>query len=268
MNVSKRNILPGLAIAAAALAISGPASAQCCMHTGTHSVKVPGVKIGAPAVTMTTPSVTVTAPTTIIGGGNVVVGGTATASVFATAGTTAQSTTIIGGGFYDAPVSAPVGIVDQLAVDGAEVCTPDRNTVVERIAPVQAVCLDDKGKPHPASRWSTDTEIDPSFSGEVYRCLAGAKLHTTVGQMDENGNPVFDGGHTIVCNKKEALVHENGALVCRSQLAQRECNERSLLRRNGTGMKTLKIMHKQTIPGVCKREQSTASIMLDGGVGH
>ncbi len=268
MHVSKQNILPALLTGVAVMSLSSAASAQaCCSHTGTHTVNVPGVSVGAPAVSVTAPTVSVTAPSAVIGGSGVTVNQGQSYWSYVNAGH--GQTTIVGGGYYyDMPAGGPnPGVIDELAVEAGEVCTPDQVTIENRIAPVQAVCIDDKGKPHPASRWSTDTEIKPDFSGEVYRCLAGSRLHATIGKM-EDGKPVFDGGQTIACQKKEALVHENGQLMCKPESPQRDCNERSLLRRNGPGMKTLMIKHEKTIPGVCKPATSTASMVLDGGVGH
>jgi len=128
-------------------------------------------------------------------------------------------------------------------------------TVARQVA-VQASCLDDKAVPHPASQLSPDRAVAPGYEGEVFRCIAGARMQYTVAEF--SGQVDFNHGQTIVCQKGEALYHSaTGALQCRPQAPARDCNERSLLRRFGAGIKLL------TQPGaqVCTawRPQTVAS---------
>jgi hypothetical protein len=62
---------------------------------------------------------------------------------------------------------------------------------------------------------------------------------------DFAGQANFDHGQTFTCQKGEALYHAaGGALQCRPQKPARDCNERSLLRRYGAGIKILKVERK------------------------
>jgi hypothetical protein len=75
------------------------------------------------------------------------------------------------------------------------------------------------------------------------------------------------------CAKGEALWHSSGGVVqCRAQLAARDCNERSLLRRYGAGIKILTMVREETYTAYREEASSetrtaTMSIVLDGGVG-
>jgi hypothetical protein len=114
---------------------------------------------------------------------------------------------------------------------------------VRQIA-VQASCLDDKAVPHPASQVSPDRAVAPGYEGEVFRCIAGARMQYTIANF--SGQADFNHGQTIVCQKGEALYHSaSGGLQCRPQVAARDCNERSLLRRFGAGIKVLTVSGAQ-----------------------
>ncbi len=109
-----------------------------------------------------------------------------------------------------------------------------------KIIAIQASCLDDKDIPHPASQLGPERNILDTYEGEVYRCIAGARMQYTI--ADYAGQANFDHGQTFTCNKGEALYHAaSGALQCRVQKPARDCNERSLLRRFGAGIKVLKV---------------------------
>lgn len=136
---------------------------------------------------------------------------------------------------------------------------------------IQAVCLDDRTIPHPASQTSPDKSIDDAFEGEMYRCIAGTWLQATIADYD--GRVDFTGGRTLTCKKNEALFHARGGRVeCRPQLAARDCNERSLLRRFGAGIKILTMIVTESYTAYREEsERSEASVAgamsLDGGVG-
>ena len=85
------------------------------------------------------------------------------------------------------------------------------------------------------------------------------------------------------CRKGEALVHApGGQLSCRTQTAARNCNERSLLRRHGPGIKMVEgaIQPQACIPSTrtvmktvskqvkVKKASASGSLILDGGVGQ
>ena len=86
------------------------------------------------------------------------------------------------------------------------------------------------------------------------------------------GRASFDHGQTITCDKFQALYHtSNGGLACRAQTKARDCNERSLLRRYGAGIKVIKLVSAQQC--VAYRSESIAAgsspgaLATDGGVG-
>ena len=136
---------------------------------------------------------------------------------------------------------------------------------------IQAVCIDDRQVPHPASQVRPDREVAEGYEGELYRCLAGTWLQATI--ADYEGDISFDHGETLTCRKHEALWYGgDGRLECRPEKAERDCNERSLLRRYGAGLKILTLYREEEYTEY--REEvvegtavMTGSITLDGGVG-
>jgi hypothetical protein len=136
---------------------------------------------------------------------------------------------------------------------------------------IQAFCFDDKDVPHPASQVTPDREILGSYEGEIYRCIAGTHMQATIAQWRETVS--FEGGQTLTCQKGEALYHSagpnGGHLVCRVQIPARDCNERSLLRRFGAGIKimTIEITEKYTAYREHSSQGTTTSMSFDGGVG-
>jgi len=143
----------------------------------------------------------------------------------------------------------------------------------EKRVVIQAVCIDDRSVPHPASQVRPDREVHADYEGELYRCLAGTWLQATWAEYE--GDVRFDQGETISCRKGEALWHGRGGVVeCRTQRAERDCNERSLLRRYGAGVKILTMVREETFTAY--REEvieeagmavSGGAMTLDGGVG-
>ena len=135
---------------------------------------------------------------------------------------------------------------------------------------IQAVCIDDKLIPHPASQVTPDRDIAETFEGELFRCLAGARMQYTL--ADFSGKVDFSGGKSITCDKNQALYHAaGGKLECRKQKAARDCNERSLLRRYGAGVKVLKMAYTETYTAYrteyVQAEAVAMGMSLDGGVG-
>jgi hypothetical protein len=106
-------------------------------------------------------------------------------------------------------------------------------------------------------------------------------MQVTLGEMID-GKASFDTGETFSCGKGEALYHSRGGVLqCRIQ-AERDCNERSLLRKFGPGIKLVNMpsqkaicepTRRQTVTKVVKevkvpRPVATGSLVLDGGVGQ
>lgn len=76
----------------------------------------------------------------------------------------------------------------------------------------------------------------------------------------------------MACEKGRALYHgRDGKLECRRQTPARDCNERSLLRRFGAGVKVLTITEIETYTAYREEEERietvSGSLSLDGGVG-
>jgi hypothetical protein len=132
---------------------------------------------------------------------------------------------------------------------------------VSKTVIIRAVCIDDRGGAHGASQLFPEMDVRPGFQGELYRCVVGSRLQVTYGESEAHGE-------SLSCAKGQALWYGGETLECRAQTAQRNCFERSLLRRFGTGLKTL-VMHKSETFTRYEEESyaSSGSIALDGGVG-
>ena len=126
---------------------------------------------------------------------------------------------------------------------------------------IRAVCIDDRGGAHAASQIFAEKEVRDGYRGELYRCVAGSKLQITYGETEAHGE-------SLACSKGEALWYGDEKLVCRAQSAQRNCYERSLLRRFGAGVKVLVMSKEETFTRYEEESfASSGSIALDGGVG-
>ncbi len=173
-----------------------------------------------------------------------------------------------GGGGYAPPMVS--GVIQGLNVEagGGRSGYQASRSSMSRVV-IQAVCLDDRTIPHPASQTSPDKSIDDAFEGELYRCIAGTWLQATIAAYD--GRVDFTGGRTLTCHKNDALFHGRGGRVeCRPQLAARDCNERSLLRRFGAGIKILTMVVTETYTAYreeSRQSSSSGAMALDGGVG-
>ena len=177
-----------------------------------------------------------------------------------------------GGGSYSPP--GYTGVVQGLNVEGESQRTAyeETRTRFQKVV-IQAFCFDDKDVPHPASQTSPDRDIDEMFEGELYRCIAGTHMQVTIAQWNDKIS--FEGGQTLTCQKGEALYHVpgkgGGRLECRAQRPARDCNERSLLRRFGAGVKVLTLLETEKFTAYREetREGATTggAMTLDGGVG-
>jgi hypothetical protein len=190
-----------------------------------------------------------------------------------------------GGGNGGYLMQGSPGLISGLNVEGGlrRTSYEATRTKMTRVV-LEAVCLDDKDVPHPASQVTPDRDIDDAYDGELYRCIAGTRLQYTFAEF--NGHVAFDHGVTVTCEKNEALYHSpgapagpgaagvagstGGALSCRTQKPARDCNERSLLRRFGAGVKVLTMLTVEKYTAY-REETTTATaataLSLDGGVG-
>ena len=286
MRVSARHAL--LMIATSVMALTAaPASAGgppsdgghgggghgCCTHGGGHTVNVPHVNIHGGNINV---GVNIHSSVNVTANVNANVSAVANANAAANAGAGssagAGSITFVGGGSYYAPSTAPAAT----AITGLRVVEREYEEEYERVEIIEewrmmrAVCLDDRGNPHPASQVDPEEEIPAIYDGEVYRCMAGTTLQVTVGWRLE-GEAWWDEAQTIMCRRGEALWHSpGGELRCATPTPQRNCNERSLLRRYGPGEKVFYMRRTEVITEyerVAERESLNMTLMLDGGVG-
>lgn len=187
----------------------------------------------------------------------------------------AGATVIVGGGggaYFNVDQPYPL-TVQGLTVEGSSLQTVrvpfSESRRMEKRVRLQAVCIDDRARPHPASQVRPGKDVSSDFEGELYRCIAGSKMQWTIVDMD--GGP----GEALNCNKREALWHgAGGRLECRPEKRERECNERSLLRRYGAGHKELVMIREETYTAYREEVVQTqgvvtsgAMMMMDGGVG-
>jgi hypothetical protein len=245
-----------------------PTPPSCNTCGGGHNVYVPGINIhvGGSVVVNASASATSTA--------------SAGAGAGAGAGASAGSTVYYGGGthggYYSGPVST--GYIQGLNVEGGEArrraSYEATRTKFKRVV-IRAVCLDDRDVPHPASQVTPDREIDNGYEGELYRCIAGSRMQYVIGAYEGSSESNF-AGETYVCGKNDALYlrpgAQGGTVACRPQTPARDCNERSLLRRYGAGVKVLTMLTTEKYTAYREetvREQSSSglSLSLDGGVG-
>lgn len=271
----------------------GSTGPGCCanMPKG-QNIVVPGVNVAGPNISVTAPNVGVKQGTTFVGSTSYVNTGITHSS--------GESGTVLlsgGGAAYASPGVAPTTL-NGLNVTGGEeryvetvmqnvpvrekVCVRNTSASVGQ-RPVQAVCIDDQGTPHPASQLSGEKAVPASHEGEIYRCMAGTAMQVTVGHL-KAGKADFSHAETFACLKGDALVHApGGKLECKTQVPRRDCNERSLLRRHGPGTK---LVHMQGAAQACVPQERTVMkkvskqvervrpneasgpITFDGGVGQ
>ena len=289
MRVGIKKLLAGSAAFIGLMAMADMASAATGCGTGgcqppppPPSPPVPCCQPPRPPQPPVTPPTTPccappVAPPCCSGGGNVNVNvnvnanASANATARAYAGSRSGATVIVGGGggaYFNVDQPYPTTI-QGLNVQGGmqSVRVPFTATRrIEKQVVLQAVCIDDRNVPHPASQVTPGRDVANSYDGELYRCLAGTKLQWTI--SDAEGAP----GETVACNKGDALWHgAGGRLECRPEKQARQCNERSLLRRYGAGVKVLTMMREETYTEyreeMVEGAASTGMIMMDGGVG-
>lgn len=126
---------------------------------------------------------------------------------------------------------------------------------IERQFLIQAICVDERGSPHPASQTFSARDVASAYRGEIYRCMAGTRMRYTMNDR------------AAECTAGEALWYENNEVSCRPQQARRPCNERSLLRRFGAGDKLVRVRDTETRE-IIREAAFTGSMTMDGGVGQ
>lgn len=253
-----------------------------CCGGGGHNVNIPGVNvnIGATVVVNANTNVNVNANANASASGSASANAGSSAGAGAGGGTSIYYGGVTHGGYYSGPMAT--GYIQGLNVEGGGQLRRDAYQATRsrtRRVIIRAVCLDDRDVPHPASQVTPDRDIDDAYDGELYRCIAGARMQYVIadyaGQVDISTGGA---GQTFICQKNEALYHTPGAgqgqasIACRPQRPARDCNERSLLRRFGAGVKILTIITTETYTAyreetVQERQSLSTSFSLDGGVG-
>ena len=266
----------------------------CCNIPSSHTVTVPGVNVIPPSVYIAPPrisggvgeggvsgdisvSVQASASAGASGFASAVASSNSYGSALATANSQAANLLAAsgasGGAFFSEGGTS--GNIPSLIVAAPgpvstrQVCV--RSAAAARAVAIQAVCLDDKAVPHPASQVTPGRDVAETYAGELFRCIAGAHMQYVLAPFA--GEARFDHGQTVVCQKGDALWRDlGGRLQCRPQTPARDCNERSLLRRYGAGIKILKAaVAEQCVEWRTETVQAEAAsqgaMALDGGVG-
>ncbi len=242
-----------------------PVTPACC--TPGHNVNIPGVNVNVGAAIIVNTQVNAQASASSRASGDVIVYGGGGG----------------GGGGWVAPQGA---VVSGLNVEGGgvrRVAYQATRTRVRRVV-IQAFCFDDRNTPHAASQVRPDREIGEGYEGELYRCIAGTHMQVTIANYE--GRVDFAGGETLTCRRGESLWYSRrsgahgehgetvtgGSVECRPQRPARDCNERSLLRRYGAGIKILTMVRVETYEAFREESyrsttSSSAAFSMDGGVG-
>ncbi|MGF1462270.1 MAG: hypothetical protein ACFB2Z_03735 [Maricaulaceae bacterium] len=230
-------------------------------------VKLPSVRVGAPQIAVSTPQVVVNQGAVIVQSPAVRAGASAVA--IARGGAARDVPFIVGGGgaFFSSTAPQPTAVSGLSVVESFERREEKSRSVVDMVV-LQAICVDDSGTPHPASRLDPEELVDPMFEGELFRCIAGTHMRVTLARMVD-GEILEDGAPTLTCEKGEALVQvKGGGVQCAAQRPERDCNERSLLRRFGPGVKVVKVARQEQYEETVQEERTlNGSLVLDGGVG-
>ena len=191
-------------------------------------------------------------------------------SVSASAEAAAGAAAVVygGGSFAEETVINRGGELGEIHT--AETCEAQEATVVKAI---HTVCVAASGEEFPASHMLGDTWIEGSYEGEVARCIAGATLKVTVGDVLESDKGMagtYERGQILNCGEHEALRHyKDGMLKCAPAVPVRDCTERTNLRKYGTA--DFFFTYRAD---VCATREASAhdaevsNVNLDGGVGN
>jgi hypothetical protein len=253
MTVSARYILAAVAFAVAALGLfllPVEASANCG-HTPTCPPPPPPPCCTRPTIVVPPPHVP--PPNIVVVNSGARASASANAIAIAVANASTGDVIVRSNVIADAGASAGAAVTST-ALAVAEGAVRTERVAIDRMMLLQAICLDATNNPHPASQTFGGRDVRENYAGEIYRCVAGTRMRVT---MD---------GRTFDCESGQALWYENGQATCRTQIARRPCNERSLLRRFGPGDKMVRIRDHE------EREVRTettfnGAMSMDGGVG-
>jgi hypothetical protein len=247
------------------------AGCNTCATTTTPSPKPAQPSCGASckAPPVTTPRVYIPSPNVVLNHIAPSVSASVSVSVGAYAGAQAQVYVGGGGGAYVGSFGGGGGFAGVETGGGMSLATTSgasqASSGLTRMVAIQAICMDDTGTPHPSSQTFADRMVAAEYRGEVFRCIAGTAMRVTFVSM-KGETADFAGGETVQCGKLEALIYHGRKFACGAQEPKRPCNERSLLRRYGPGIKTAMLVRTETARTETRTQMT--QMMFDGGVGQ
>jgi hypothetical protein len=157
------------------------------------------------------------------------------------------------------------------SVAAQQACEMQEATVMKAI---HAMCVADDGREFPASHMTAATFIDNSYEGEIARCIPGAHLKITIGDVvpsDQGMAGTYEHGATLICADHEAVRHyKNGMLKCEAALPVKDCTERTNLRKWGTGDMFFSYRTQVCATPARQAQRSAVEVTgmtLEGGVG-
>lgn len=210
---------------------------------------------------------------TINKGGSASASAEAEAFAAASANATASVGPIYYGSYYEDNSVVYNGVGGEIGnVAVAEACQMQEATVVKSI---HAVCVAPDGSEFPASHMLPETFIDSSYEGEIARCIPGAHLKLTIGdvvQSDQGMAGTYEHGATLICAEHEAMRHyKNGMLKCEPAVPVKDCTERTNLRKYGSGDMFFSYRAQVCAESARTAAQSSVEVTgmtLEGGVGE
>ena len=205
-------------------------------------------------------------------GGSASAEASAWAAASASAGASAGSTAVSSSGSYsESTVINRGGGGADVAVAAQETCQMQDATIVKAL---HVVCVTAEGREFPASHMLKDTWIESSYEGEVARCIPGATVKVTIGdvvQSDQGMAGTYSSGQVMTCGIHEALRHyKDGMLKCAPAVPVKDCTERTNLRLYGTGDLFFSYRGQVCATGARQASESATEVTgmsLDGGVG-
>jgi hypothetical protein len=194
------------------------------------------------------------------------------ANAYAAAQANASATAISYGGSQYVTIVNKVGgnVGGSVSVNAQNACVEQEANVVKS---VHAVCVDRNGREYPASHMIPDTWIEGSYEGEIARCIPGATVRVSVGdvaQSDQGLAGTFENGETLACAPGEALVHYRGGMLkCAKAKPVKDCTERVNLRRWGSGDFFFSYRSRVCVqsPAQASSGEDLSGMTLEGGVG-
>lgn len=260
---------PGPIIANPRVSIGGVSKSGGVDINITHNVKLPTVNVVGPNVQVVVPNIQVAS------GGS---------SFFVSSAGSGIAGSSVGGVVVTNQNADPVpaSLIENLSVGGEtiteQVAVKDfvtRDIITNDSFAIRAECLDAQGHLNPASQVFGGANVGKDYSGEVYRCLQGSSMRVTMARI-VNGVPAWNEATSFDCVKGQALSYSGGEIQCKQQLAARECNERSLLRKYGPGDKIAYFRGTRQVRDMITRYETrqrevvkpVGNLALDGGVGQ